>query len=77
MFGLSACDHGRVKVRLHNPRRDLDIEGPITIINLLARLDLNREAVLVVRDGELVPGDQSLSDDDSIEIRPVISGGAL
>jgi sulfur carrier protein ThiS len=31
--------------------------------------------VLVVRDGELVPGDQSLSDDDSIEIRPVISGG--
>lgn len=65
----------RVKVRLHNPRRDLDIEGPITIINLLARLDLNREAVLVVRDGELVPGDQSLADDDSIEIRPVISGG--
>lgn len=65
-----------MKVRLHNPRRDLDIEGPITIINLLAKLDLNREAVLVVRDGELVPGDESLSDDDSIEIRPVISGGA-
>ncbi len=76
MFGPSACDHVRVKVRLHNPRRDLDIEGPITIINLLARLDLNREAVLVVRDGELVPGDESLSDDDAIEIRPVISGGA-
>jgi len=75
VFRLSACDHVRVKVRLHNPRRDLDIEGPITIINLLARLDLNREAVLVVRDGELVPGDQSLADDDSIEIRPVISGG--
>ena len=66
----------QVKVRLHNPRRELEIEGPITIINLLARLDLNREAVLVVRDGELVPGDESLSDDDSIEIRPVISGGA-
>ncbi|MEI7623192.1 MAG: MoaD/ThiS family protein [Actinomycetes bacterium] len=64
-----------MKVRLHNPRRDLEIEGPITIINLLDKLDLNREAVLVVRDGELVPGDESLSDDDSIEIRPVISGG--
>lgn len=75
MFGLSACDHVRVKVRLHNPRRDLEIDGPITIINLLARLDLNREAVLVVRDGELVPGDESLADDDAIEIRPVISGG--
>lgn len=71
------CEHGGVKVRLHNPRRDLEIEGPITIINLLARLDLNREAVLVVRDGELVPGDEALSDEDSIEIRPVISGGFL
>lgn len=65
-----------MKVRLHNPRRDLDIEGPVTIINLLARLDLNREAVLVVRDGELVPGDETLADSDVIEIRPVISGGA-
>lgn len=64
-----------MKVRLHNPRRDLEIEGPITIINLLNKLDLNREAVLVVRDGELVPGDENLSDTDSIEIRPVISGG--
>lgn len=66
-----------MNVRLHNPRRDIEIQGPITILNLLARLDLNREAVLVVRDGELVPGDESLSDDDSIEIRPVISGGSI
>ncbi|MEX1218499.1 MAG: MoaD/ThiS family protein [Acidimicrobiales bacterium] len=62
-------------VRLHNPRRDLEVKGPITIINLLAHLDLNREAVLVVRGGELVPGDERLADDDDIEIRPVISGG--
>jgi len=66
-----------VNVRLHNPRRDLVVDGPITIINLLARLDLNREAVLVIRDGELVPGDETLADADEIEIRPVISGGAL
>lgn len=48
----------------------------MTIINLLARFDLHRDAVLVIRDGELVPGDATLSDEDSIEIRPVISGGA-
>jgi sulfur carrier protein len=64
-----------VKVLLRNPRRELEIHGPMTIINLLARLDLNREAVLVIRDGELVPGDETLSDADSVEIRPVISGG--
>lgn len=51
--------------------------GPITIVNLLARLELHRDAVLVICDGELVPGDATLDDDVSVEIRPVISGGAL
>ena len=64
-----------MKVLLRNPRRELEIPGPITIINLLDRLDLNREAVLVIRAGELVPGDETLADDDDVEIRPVISGG--
>lgn len=66
-----------MRVRLHHPSRVIEIDGPITIVNLLARLDLHRDAVLVVRDGDLVPGDATLGDDDSIEIRPVISGGAL
>jgi sulfur carrier protein len=65
-----------VKVRLHNPKREIEIDGPITIVNLLGRLGLHRDAVLVIRDGELVPGDATLAADDSIEVRPVISGGA-
>lgn len=65
-----------MKVRLHHPARVVEVDGPITIINLLARFDLHRDAVLVVRDGELVPGDATLGDDDDVEIRPVISGGA-
>ena len=43
---------------------------------LLGKLDLNRESVLVIRNGMLVPGDERLSADDEIEIRPVVSGGA-
>jgi len=65
-----------VKVRLHQPKREIEVDGPITIVNLLARLDLHRDAVLVIRDGELVPGDAALADSDTVEIRPVISGGA-
>jgi sulfur carrier protein len=64
-----------VKVLLRNPRRELEVEGPIRVIALLDRLELNRESVLVVRDDTLVPGDALLEDADSIEIRPVISGG--
>jgi sulfur carrier protein len=43
---------------------------------LLARLELNRESVLVIRGDTLVPGDVLLEDTDVVEIRPVISGGA-
>lgn len=68
--------NGRVKVELRNPNRTIEVEGPISIIALLRRLDLNRESVLVIRDGALVPGDAVLPDDAEIEIRPVISGGS-
>ncbi|MBS1837769.1 MAG: MoaD/ThiS family protein [Actinobacteria bacterium] len=50
--------------------------GPVLVSVLLDRLDVNRESVLVVRNGTIVPGDERLADDDVVEIRPVISGGA-
>lgn len=67
---------GGVKVQLRNPSRTLEVPGPISIVALLGRLELNRESVLVIRGGTLVPGDAMLADDDEVEIRPVISGGA-
>ena len=60
---------------LRNPTREVDIAGPMSVIALLHRLELERESVLVIRDRTLVPGDAMLDDDDRIEIRPVISGG--
>lgn len=72
-----ARDNGRaMRVLLRNPRRELDLPGPVTVSALIARLELNRESVLVIRGDTLVPGDAVLADDDVVEIRPVISGGA-
>lgn len=61
---------------LRNPSRELDVPGPLRVHALLERLDINREAVLVISDGTLVTGDAVLAPEVTVEIRPVISGGA-
>lgn len=63
-------------VLLRNPPREMTLAGPISVVALLNRLELNRESVLVIRNQTLVPGDASLDDADIVEIRPVISGGS-
>jgi sulfur carrier protein len=64
-----------VQVLLRNPRRELELRGPMRVHALLAQLDVQRESVLVIRGDTIVPGDALLDDTDVVEIRPVISGG--
>jgi sulfur carrier protein len=65
-----------VKVLLRNPRREIELPGPMTVGSLLERLELNRESVLVIIGDELVTHDIRIDDAAAVEIRPVISGGA-
>jgi sulfur carrier protein len=64
-----------VKVLLRNPKREVEVDGPITVHALLQRFELSPETVLVIVGDELVTHDRKLADDASVEIRPVISGG--
>ncbi|HEY3096998.1 MAG TPA: MoaD/ThiS family protein [Acidimicrobiia bacterium] len=65
-----------MKVVLRNPRREVEVPGPLSVSALLERLDLNPESVLVIQGDTLVTRDVRLADADVVEIRPVASGGA-
>lgn len=65
-----------MKILLRNPRREVELPGPLTVAALLERLELNPESVLVICGDTLVTRDARLVDGDTIEIRPVMSGGA-
>ncbi len=65
-----------MKVILRNPRREVEIEGDAPVREVLRRLDVIPETVLVIRDGELLMKTDVVADDDTIELRPVISGGS-
>jgi sulfur carrier protein len=66
-----------VKVILRHPeRREVAVEGCRRVGDLLRELGLHPEAHLVIRDSRLLTRDALLEDDDVVEVRPVISGGA-
>jgi len=67
---------GPVKVILRNPRREVDVAGNRRVKDILRELDIIPETVLVIRGDDLITADQHVKDDDTIELRPVMSGGA-
>jgi len=64
-----------MKVILRNPRRQVELEDVRRVADVFRHLDLVPESFLVIRNGELVTSDEEVSDDDVLEMRPVISGG--
>ena len=65
-----------MKVKLRNPDRVVEVSGPRVVSALLRELEIVPEAVLVIRDATLLTRDEAVDEDDEIEIRPVLSGGA-
>ena len=66
-----------MQVRLSHPERQVEVKGPKRVKELLRDLNLVAEAHLVIRGDDLVTEDELLKDTDSVEVRPVISGGGI
>lgn len=64
-----------MKIFVEKQNKELEHRFNGTALELLSILGINPEAVLVVKNNELVTMDESLSDSDRIKILSVISGG--
>ena len=65
-----------MKVVLRNPRREVEVAGNRRVKDVLRELDILPETVLVIRGDDLITADQHVADADTIELRPVMSGGS-
>ena len=65
-----------MKILLRNPRREVEVRGGRRVKDILRELDILPETVLVIRGDTMVTADQVVADNDVIELRPVMSGGA-
>jgi sulfur carrier protein ThiS len=55
--------------------QEWDLKGGLTARAAIKKVDLDPEAVLVVRNGQLVTDDTILADEDEVKLIAVISGG--
>ncbi len=60
---------------LRNPRREVELDGVRRVSDVFKRLELVSESYLAIRQGELLTTEETVANEDVIELRPVISGG--
>ena len=71
------ADSAVCRAFLRNPRREVEVASGRRVKDVLVELKIVPESGLVIRGDELVTADQLVRDDDVIELRPVMSGGAV
>jgi len=65
----------KMKVYIQKDQKKLQLKHSGTVQSLLAKLKINKETVIVTRNGALVMEKDNLSDSDEVEILQVVSGG--
>ena len=71
----ATAESATATVKLRNPDREVQLSAPRQVRQLLMEVGLHPDAVLVIRDRELLTREDLVADTDVVEVRPVISGG--
>lgn len=62
-------------MRVTYREKQWELRGGMTARDLLRKLEIPQDTVLVVRDGQLITEDTLLKDEDHLKLVAVISGG--
>lgn len=62
-------------IKLKYRKQEWELEGTCALRKAIEKVGLNPQAVLAVRDGNLITEDTQLKDGDEIRLVAVISGG--
>ena len=55
--------------------KKIELQENSTALDMLKKLDLNPDTMLIIRDSEPIPVDEELNDEDILKIVRVVSGG--
>ncbi len=64
-----------VYIEKQNKNLDLVLDDNFKVIDLLRKINVNKETVLIVKNDTLVTEDSELKNNDNIKLLSVISGG--
>jgi len=64
-----------MRVVIRHQKREVEVAGRRRVHDVLAELGINPETVLVIRGAQLLTRDAQVGEEDTIELRPVVSGG--
>jgi len=65
-----------MRVRLHPQKKIVEVHGRRSVARLLAELQVVPGTAMVIRGDVLLTEGEMLDEDDDVEVRAVISGGA-
>lgn len=57
-------------------KKEYQVKHGMTLRHALLKMDIQPQAVLAIRQGQLITDDEILKDEDEIKLIAVISGGA-
>ena len=64
-----------MKVMIRREIRQVELTGRRRVRDVLIELGVNPESFLVIRNAQLLTHDTQVGNEDTLELRPVVSGG--